>query len=173
MTSGEEWQGGGGYLRAVAGGGGAALLERGLELREALHRGTRARTLVLRHSHGLFVAILILHRHGHRDDLILEETVLLGVDGLLVGEHSELVLLGAGEAVLGSDVLGGDAHGGQAVRRRGGLGQLEQENVNSIVSQYFVTMCLKVLRRANEDECQALSELCTLVLRLPMPSVML
>ncbi len=82
---------------------GAALTEHGLQLREPLERGARAGPVVLGH-HGPV-------GERHRDDLSLEEAVVLRTHGPGLRQQGELVLLLAAHALELGHVLGGLAHG--------------------------------------------------------------
>ena len=69
--------------------------------RELLQRAVRARVLV-----GVDRARPLPGRRLDRHDLLGEDALLLGGDGPAMGAQRELVLLGAGDAVLAAEVLG-------------------------------------------------------------------
>ena len=82
-----------GDLRGRAGGDGAVLAERGAQLGQRLGGGVAADALVLRDDERVALAL----RDLDRDDLVVEDTVLPGLGGALVGAGRELVLLLAGQ----------------------------------------------------------------------------
>jgi hypothetical protein len=104
-----------GDLRGVSGRGGAGLLEGGLEFLEALEGGLLSDAVVLRDSDLLELALVVLDGGFDRDDLVLEEALVLGRKGALVRLDGEFVLLLPVDAVFLGHVLGGLAHAHQAV----------------------------------------------------------
>src|SRR5205823_13430891 len=72
---------------------------------EALERGVRARVLV-----ALDELLGAARLYAHRHDLLGEGLVLLSGDRAPMGAQAELVLFGARDAVLLSQVLGGLDH---------------------------------------------------------------
>jgi hypothetical protein len=95
-----------GDLGGVTGSGGT--IEGRAELGQALEGGTGTDTVILGDDDLLLVTLGILDDGLDGDDLVVELALGLSVGGLVEGKSSELVLLLAGDVVLGGDVLGGD-----------------------------------------------------------------
>lgn len=122
-----EENGGGtvGNLGGVAGVDAAVLGEGSTDLAEGLDGDTLTDAIVLVDNNLLGLAglgVLVLDLEG--SDLLLEETSLLGLDGLLEGGGSELILDGTGDALGLGHLLREDTHGDLAV---GSLGVALEE----------------------------------------------
>ena len=112
-------------LRGVSGVDGAVLGEGGADLAERLGGDAVADAVVAVDKDLLGLAGLgVLELGLERQDLLLEETLLLGLDGLLEGRGGEGVLVLAADALVLGHVLGEDTHGHLAV---GGLGVALEE----------------------------------------------
>ena len=108
LGGGHDHEGGGAVVDAarVAGGDGAVLAEGGAELGHAFDGGVVADVFVVG-DHGVTLAAL----DGDGDDLVLEAAGFLGSAGLLLaGLAANSSWCGAGDLILGGDVLCGGAH---------------------------------------------------------------
>lgn len=106
-------------LRGVAGVDAAVLGEGRLDLAQGLGGDARAHTVVLVHDNLLGLTRLgVLELGLEWQDLLLEQTLLLGLEGLLVGAGGEGILTGTGDVAVLGHLLGQDSHGNLAV---GGL----------------------------------------------------
>ena len=96
-----------GNLAGVSGGDVPCLVERRTELAEAFCGGVAPDALVLRNRDGVSLALGDLHRN----DLVVEEAVLVGGCGPLMRSGGEGILDVAGEIFLGAVGLGAGSHG--------------------------------------------------------------
>eukprot|EP00756_Hemistasia_phaeocysticola_P024000 Hpha_TRINITY_DN15924_c0_g1::TRINITY_DN15924_c0_g1_i1::g.70742::m.70742 len=106
-------------------------LEGRLQLLQSL-QGGRTRALVRRDGDLLLLALLVLHRRRDRHDLLVEETLLLRLEGLLVRAERELVLLLPLDAEVRRHILRGDTHGGEAVTHGLGVGEAVRHFVRDL-----------------------------------------
>lgn len=103
---GQEHDGGPiGDLAGIAGGGAATLLEGGLQLRQALHGGLGSDAIVVIDEDFLLFAIFCLDYGLVRSNLLLRPSHLVGVGSLHMALVSHFILLLAGDAELGSNIL--------------------------------------------------------------------
>jgi len=104
-----------GHLGRVTSGGGSALLESGLQLGKTSQGSGGSNTIVpVDHDFGL-ISVLVLHDGLVNGNLCLEKASSIGSGGFRVTLNSELVLLGAGDTELSSDIFGGNSHRHEAV----------------------------------------------------------